>query len=162
MVGHQPRERLAGILAALDRVMQQSLGFTSAPVRHQEGIGTASPVQTVAHRLLKSVGLALRFPRFIRFRDGRTAEQATAVHEIYDMYRSAIGATSAQFERFFQVFRRGRCAQGRGELQERDIHSQHCRRRPRPKSRKEDRRQGSLNVFSRLGARNASYMLDVT
>ena len=50
---------------------------------------TVSPVHTVAHHLVKRGGLALRFPRFIRFRDDKTAEQATTVREIYDMYRSA-------------------------------------------------------------------------
>jgi len=51
---------------------------------------TVSPVHTVAHHLLKRGGLALRFPRFVRFRDDKTAEQATSVREIYDIYRSAI------------------------------------------------------------------------
>jgi DNA ligase 1 len=51
---------------------------------------TVSPVHTVAHHLLKRGGLALRFPRFIRFRDDKTAEQATSVREIYDIYRSAM------------------------------------------------------------------------
>ena len=51
---------------------------------------TVSPVHTVAHSLLKRGGLALRFPRFVRFRDDKAAEQATSVREIYDMYRSAI------------------------------------------------------------------------
>ena len=51
---------------------------------------TVSPVHTVAHHLLKRGGLALRFPRFVRFRDDKTAEQATSVREIYDIYRSAM------------------------------------------------------------------------
>lgn len=50
---------------------------------------TVSPVHMVAHRLVKRGGLALRFPRFIRFRDDKAAEQATTEHEIYDMYSSA-------------------------------------------------------------------------
>ena len=64
------------------------------PVKVVEVAGaelTVSPVHTVAHNLLKRGGLALRFPRFIRFRDDKTAEQATSVREIYDMYRSATG-----------------------------------------------------------------------
>lgn len=38
---------------------------------------TVSPVHTVGHRSVKRGGLALRFPRFIRFRDDKTAQQAT-------------------------------------------------------------------------------------
>ena len=62
------------------------------PVKVAEVAGaelTVSPVHTVAHNLLKRGGLALRFPRFVRFRDDKTAEQSTSVREIYDMYRSA-------------------------------------------------------------------------
>jgi DNA ligase 1 len=62
------------------------------PVKVVEVAGaelTVSPVHTVAHHLLKRGGLALRFPRFVRLRDDKTAEQATTVREIYDMYRSA-------------------------------------------------------------------------
>ncbi len=51
---------------------------------------TVSPVHTVANHLLKSGGLALRFPRFVRVRNDKAAEQATNVEEIYDMYRSAM------------------------------------------------------------------------
>jgi len=50
---------------------------------------TVSPVHRVAHDLIKRGGLALRFPRFVRLRDDKTAEQATTVREIYDMFRSA-------------------------------------------------------------------------
>lgn len=62
------------------------------PVKVVEVTGaefTVSPVHTVARHLLKRGGLALRFPRFIRLRDDKTAEQATTVQEIYDIYRSA-------------------------------------------------------------------------
>ena len=51
---------------------------------------TVSPVHTVPRRLLKRGGLALRFPRFVRFRDGKAAEQATSVGETYDIYHSAM------------------------------------------------------------------------
>ena len=56
---------------------------------------TVSPVHTVAHGLIKRGGLALRFPRFVRFRDDKAAEQATSVREIYDMYQSAMPQTPA-------------------------------------------------------------------
>ncbi len=63
------------------------------PVKVVEVAGaelTVSPVHTVAHSLIERGGLALRFPRFVRFRDDKAAEQATSVREIYDMYRSAV------------------------------------------------------------------------
>ncbi len=62
------------------------------PVKVVEVAGaelTVSPVHTAAQRLVKRGGLALRFPRFVRFRDDKAAEQSTTVREIYDMYRSA-------------------------------------------------------------------------
>ncbi len=62
------------------------------PVKVVEVAGaelTVSPVHTVARHLVKRGGLALRFPRFVRFRDDKTAEQATTVDEIYDIYQSA-------------------------------------------------------------------------
>jgi DNA ligase 1 len=61
------------------------------PVKVVEVTGaelTISPLHTVAHRLVKRGGLALRFPRFVRPRDDKAAEQATSVQEIYEMYRS--------------------------------------------------------------------------
>lgn len=49
---------------------------------------TVSPVHTVARENLKKGGLALRFPRFVRWRDDKSPEQATTVHELYELYRS--------------------------------------------------------------------------
>lgn len=48
---------------------------------------TVSPVHTVALDKLKSGGLALRFPRLVKLRDDKTAEEATTVREIWTMYR---------------------------------------------------------------------------
>lgn len=48
---------------------------------------TVSPVHTVAHGKLKKGGIALRFPRLVRIRNDKTAEQATTVKEIWDMYK---------------------------------------------------------------------------
>jgi DNA ligase-1 len=48
-----------------------------------------SPVHTVARDKLGKGGLALRFPRFLRWRDDKTAEEATTVQEIWDMYKSS-------------------------------------------------------------------------
>ena len=63
------------------------------PVKVVEVTGaelTISPVHTVARQRLQHGGLALRFPRFIRVRDDKAAEQATSIEEIYDMYRSTM------------------------------------------------------------------------
>ncbi|HUK89698.1 MAG TPA: ATP-dependent DNA ligase, partial [Blastocatellia bacterium] len=62
------------------------------PVRVIEISGadlTISPVHTVANDKLKKGGLALRFPKFLRWRDDKTAEQTTSVGEIWDMYKAA-------------------------------------------------------------------------
>lgn len=59
---------------------------------------TVSPVHTVATDRLKKGGIALRFPRLVRFRSDKTPEQATTVQEIWEMYkrraRSARAATA--------------------------------------------------------------------
>lgn len=72
------------------------------PVKVVEVTGaelTISPVHTVAHGLLKRGGLALRFPRFIRLREDKAAEQATSVREIYDMYQAATGKRGRRRQR---------------------------------------------------------------
>jgi len=74
----------------VDTGMQADVWFE--PVRFVELAGaqlTVSLAHKVAHDLIKRGGLALRFPRFARFRDDKTAEQATSAREIYDMSRSA-------------------------------------------------------------------------
>lgn len=48
---------------------------------------TVSPVHAVAKQQLKKGGLALRFPRFLRWRTDKSPEQATTVAEIHGMYR---------------------------------------------------------------------------
>jgi DNA ligase-1 len=47
---------------------------------------TISPVHTVAKGRVKKGGLALRFPRFLRWRPDKSPGQATTVEEIYDLY----------------------------------------------------------------------------
>ena len=74
----------------VDTGMQADVWFE--PIKVVEVAGAqliVSPVHRVAHDLIKRGGLALRFPRFVRLRDDKTAEQATTVREIYDMFRSA-------------------------------------------------------------------------
>jgi len=60
---------------------------------------TLSPFHTVARRLLKRGELALRFPRFVRFRDDKAPERATSVGEIYDNYRSAMRRAKSRSNR---------------------------------------------------------------
>jgi DNA ligase-1 len=48
---------------------------------------TVSPVHPVAKDKIKAGGLALRFPRFLRWREDKSAEDATTVKEIYGLYR---------------------------------------------------------------------------
>ncbi len=63
---------------------------------------TISLVHRMAHDKLKTDGIALRFPRFLRFRDDESPEQATTVREIWQMYQSRTHAhrvgTSARRE----------------------------------------------------------------
>lgn len=51
---------------------------------------TISPVHTVAKEKIKQGGLALRFPRFLRIREDKSAENATTTKEIYDIYIRSI------------------------------------------------------------------------
>lgn len=48
---------------------------------------TISPVHTVAIDKIKNGGLALRFPRFVRWRDDKSAEDSTTPEEIYQIYK---------------------------------------------------------------------------
>ena len=68
------------------------------PVKVIEIMGadlTISPVHRVAHDKVKTGGIALRFPRFLRFRDNKSPEQATTVQEIWQLYRSHARAQGA-------------------------------------------------------------------
>lgn len=57
---------------------------------------TLSPVHTCAFNLLREgSGLAIRFPRLIKFRSDRAAEDATTVKEIVEMYKSQLKKVSA-------------------------------------------------------------------
>jgi DNA ligase-1 len=56
---------------------------------------TISPVHTVAQSRLNKGGIALRFPRFLRIRDDKAAEQATTVQEILQMYTRRARAARA-------------------------------------------------------------------
>lgn len=64
------------------------------PTKVAEVLGdelSLSPVHTAAYGVLKEgAGLAIRFPRLVKWRDDRSAEDATTVEEIVDMYRSQL------------------------------------------------------------------------
>lgn len=48
---------------------------------------TVSPIHPAGQNRIKYGGLALRFPRFLRWREEKTPEQATTVEELIDLYR---------------------------------------------------------------------------
>jgi DNA ligase-1 len=50
---------------------------------------TISPVHLVAHDQLVKGGLALRFPRFLKWRSDKQPEQATTAQEIFEMFKAA-------------------------------------------------------------------------
>lgn len=64
------------------------------PVVVMEVLGdeiTASPLHLAAFdEVRKGAGLAIRFPRFTRWRDDKSADEATQVGEILDMYNSQL------------------------------------------------------------------------
>lgn len=49
-----------------------------------------SPVYTAAKGLIEQRGVSLRFPRFIRVRDDKTAEESTSPEQVEQMYRSQV------------------------------------------------------------------------
>jgi DNA ligase-1 len=68
--------------------MQADVWFDPAQVMEVTGAQlTVSPVHAVAKERVKKGGLALRFPRFVRWRPDKSPEQATTVAEIYELYR---------------------------------------------------------------------------
>jgi DNA ligase-1 len=52
---------------------------------------TLSPLHTVAFgKVIEGAGLAIRFPRFTRWREDKSVEDITTVQEILDMYQSQL------------------------------------------------------------------------
>ena len=76
----------------VDSLMEADVWFS--PNLVMEVLGdeiTLSPVHTCAfNRLRVESGLAIRFPRFIRWRVDKAPEDATAVDEVEDMYKSQL------------------------------------------------------------------------
>jgi len=76
----------------LDAQMKMDVWFDPVKVVEITGADlTISQVHRVAHNKIKTGGIALRFPRFLRFRDDKDPEQATTVREIWQMYQSRRG-----------------------------------------------------------------------
>jgi DNA ligase-1 len=70
--------------------MKADIWFEPVKILEVEGAEiTISPVHTVASDIIKKGGLALRFPRFLRWRDDKSAEEATTVEEIYEIYKKS-------------------------------------------------------------------------
>ena len=78
--------------ARVDSLMEAEVWFE--PERVIEVLGdeiTASPLHTAAYgEVREGSGLAIRFPRFTRWREDKSAEEATTVQEIVDIYRSQL------------------------------------------------------------------------
>lgn len=88
--------RIGGKHRLVETGMRADVWFEPMKVVEVSGAElTVSPVHTAARHLLRRGGLALRFPRLIRFREDKAAEQATTVREIYDMYQSTVRKRAA-------------------------------------------------------------------
>lgn len=74
----------------VDSLMEADVWFSPSLVMEVLGDElTLSPVHTAAfNQLRKDSGLAVRFPRFIRWRDDKSPEDATQVQEVVDMYNA--------------------------------------------------------------------------
>ncbi|RLF15332.1 MAG: ATP-dependent DNA ligase [Thermoprotei archaeon] len=73
----------------VDSKMEADVWFVPAIVMEITGAEiTLSPIHTCAWNVVKEgAGLAIRFPRFIRFRPDKSPEEATTVKEVIDLYK---------------------------------------------------------------------------
>jgi len=80
----------------VDSKMEADVWFVPAIVMEITGAEiTLSPIHTCAWSAIKEgAGLAIRFPRFIRFRPDKSPEEATTVQEVIDLYRKQRKITS--------------------------------------------------------------------
>ena len=82
--------------ARVKSLMEAEVWFEPAVVMEVLGDEiTLSPLHTAAFdKIREGSGLAIRFPRFTRWRDDKSAEEATTVKEIADMYSSQLKTVS--------------------------------------------------------------------
>jgi len=82
--------------ARVESLMEAEMWFE--PNMVMEVLGdeiTLSPLHTAAFdEVREGSGLAIRFPRFTRWREDKSAEEATTVQEIVDMYKSQLKSLS--------------------------------------------------------------------
>jgi DNA ligase-1 len=70
--------------------MKADVWFEPKLVMEVEGAEiTISPIHTVSKEKIKKGGLALRFPRFLRWREDKAAEESTSPEEIYQIYKKS-------------------------------------------------------------------------
>lgn len=80
--------RLPGKHRLVETGVKADVWFEPALVMEVTGAQiTVSPVHAVAREKVREGGLALRFPRFLHWREDKAPEQATTVEEIHDLYR---------------------------------------------------------------------------
>jgi DNA ligase-1 len=76
----------------VDSLMNADVWFV--PEKVIEVLGdelTLSPIHTAAYNAIRhGSGIAVRFPRFIRWREDKSAEEATYTTELIDMYKSQL------------------------------------------------------------------------
>jgi DNA ligase-1 len=82
--------RVEGKHPMVDSLMDADIWFSPGLVIEVLGDElTLSPIHTAAFDILRDKsGVAVRFPRFIRWRDDKNPEDATTVAEVVDMYRA--------------------------------------------------------------------------
>jgi DNA ligase-1 len=76
----------------VDSLLEADLWFIPSTVIEILGDEiTLSPIHTCAfNRLREDSGLAIRFPRFMRWREDKSSEDATQVDEVVDMYKAQL------------------------------------------------------------------------
>ena len=92
MPGRLDQYRVESKPGNVDSLLEAEVWFE--PVVVMEVLGdeiTASPLHLAAFgEIRKDAGLAIRFPRFTRWREDKSAEEVTSVGEILEMYNAQL------------------------------------------------------------------------